>query len=199
VTDPLLSRRQLGEALRALSDQLRTRNTTGEIYVFGGGALVLGFDARESTRDLDGRIDEHHGAVQDSAHEVAGELGLPRHWLNEGGTVYLPRGPDAGASVVYQDEWLTVRAASAHVLLAMKAGARRAQDIVDTVFLAELLGLVSADEIAAAHDHHYPDQPLTDDDWPRLEAIEAILAQGPSAPEGLGEVIERARARRNAT
>jgi hypothetical protein len=195
-TDPLLSRPQLEEALRALGDQLRDRKVTGEIYLFGGGALVLGFGARDATRDLDGRFDAHHGAVQAAAAQVAQDLGLPRHWLNEGGTVYLPRGADAAAAVVYRDGWLTVRAASAPVLLAMKARARRAQDVVDTVFLGELLGLTTADEIAAIHDEYYADDPLTDDARARLAAIEQILAQGPEAPEGLGEVIIRARAQR---
>lgn len=56
MTDRLLSRRQLLDALAAMSRRLRGRQVEGEIYLFGGGALVLGFDARDATRDLDGRI-----------------------------------------------------------------------------------------------------------------------------------------------
>jgi hypothetical protein len=47
-SDPLLSRQELEEALRALADQLRERKLAGQIYLFGGGALVLGFDARDA-------------------------------------------------------------------------------------------------------------------------------------------------------
>jgi hypothetical protein len=116
--------------------------------------------------------------------------------LNEGGTAYLPRGVDKEAIVVFRDGWLTVRAASAPVLLAMKAKARRAQDVADTVFLAELLGLSTAVAIESVHDRFYPDEPLSHDDRSRIEAIVQILGQGPDAPEGLGEIITRARARR---
>lgn len=194
---PLLSRQQLEGALRALAAVLRDRHLAGQIYLFGGGALVLAFDARDATRDLDGRIDQHHGAVHDAALAVADGLNLPRHWLNEGGTAFLPRGDDPEASVVYRDAWLTVFAASAPVLLAMKARARRAQDVADTVFLAELLGLTTAAEIESVHDQHFPDVPLTDDDRSRLAAIADVLAQGTDAPEGLGHIIERARDRRS--
>lgn len=196
-TDPLLSRDQLLDALRLLSRHLRDRHVSGEIYLFGGGALVLGFGARDATRDLDGRIDAQHGEVHAAAAEVAAELGLPRHWLNEGGTAYLPRGGDDEAVVVHTDESLTVRTASAPVLLAMKARARRAQDVADTVYLAALLGLSTAEEIATVHDRYFADDPLGQNDRSRLAAIAQILGQGLDAPEGLGEVIGRARARRD--
>lgn len=195
-TEPLLTRQQLVDALAALSRRLRERQVSGEIYLFGVGALVLGFDARDATRDLDGRIDAHHGAVHTAAAEVAEELSLPGHWLNEGGTAYLPRGADADVDTVHSDGWLIVRAASAPVLLAMKARTRRAQDVADTVFLAELLGLSTADEIVAVHDRYFADEPLAEADRSRLDAIAQVLADGPDAAEGLGEIIKRARARR---
>lgn len=81
----------------------------------------------------------------------------------------------------------------------MKAKARRAQDVADTVFLAEFLALSTASEIQSVHDRFYPDEPLSEDDHARIEAIAAVLAQGPDAPEGLGEIITRARSRRRSS
>lgn len=51
--------------------------------------MVLAFDERESTRDVDSRYTST-SAVEEVAAEVARCLGLPRGWLNEQATVHLP-------------------------------------------------------------------------------------------------------------
>lgn len=48
-----LSRETIMAALRRLDELLREKGVIGELCIFGGAAMVLAFDARESTRDVD--------------------------------------------------------------------------------------------------------------------------------------------------
>jgi hypothetical protein len=91
---PLLSRELLQEALERLAHHLDRRGIHAELYLFGGGTMVLAQNARDATMDLDTAIRRHHGSVVAEARVVAAELGLPSWWLNEQATSYLPPGPD---------------------------------------------------------------------------------------------------------
>jgi len=74
VSGPLLNRGQLQEALEPLARRLHRRGVSAELYVFGGGAMVLAHNAREATMDLDAAIRRGHGAVTTEAQAVASEL-----------------------------------------------------------------------------------------------------------------------------
>jgi hypothetical protein len=43
---------ELGKAFTRLGQLLRERRVAGEIAVFGGAAIVLGFDFRKATQDV---------------------------------------------------------------------------------------------------------------------------------------------------
>jgi hypothetical protein len=128
---PLLSRQQLQDALERLAHHLHRRGVHAELYLFGGGAMVLGYNARDATMDLDTAIRQHHGAVLAEARVVAAELGLPSWWLNEQATSYLPPGDDSEARAVLDRPGLRVIVASPRHLLAMKVRAARQSDIAD--------------------------------------------------------------------
>ena len=49
----MLNRETILEALRQLSERLQVREVVGEINLLSGTALVLGFQARQSTKDVD--------------------------------------------------------------------------------------------------------------------------------------------------
>ena len=80
--DPLLDRRAIAEAFSLLGDRLARRGLVADIYVFGGAAMALAYDARRATRDIDA-VFKPHGVVIEEAWAVAEELGLPQWWLNE--------------------------------------------------------------------------------------------------------------------
>jgi hypothetical protein len=85
---PLLDRTAIAEAFRRLGDRLARRGLVADIYVFGGAAMALAYDARRATRDIDA-IFKPHGVVVEEARAVAEELGLPRWWLNEQASSYV--------------------------------------------------------------------------------------------------------------
>jgi Nucleotidyltransferase of unknown function (DUF6036) len=119
MTDPLLDRESIIKAFRRLGDRLTRRGVVADVYVFGGAAMALAYDARRATRDIDA-IFQPHGVVLDEARAVAGELGLPPWWLNEQASVYVARGEDSKGPRIFDHPGLRVQAASAEHLLAMK-------------------------------------------------------------------------------
>jgi len=160
--DPLLDQAQLREALRRLAERLRHRGVIGNVYLFGGGAMVLAFDARPATRDLDGRFGPN-GPIQEEALAIAREMDLPGTWLNEQGVFYLPRTDEPDPTPVFDHPNLRVMRASDRHLLAMKAmAARRFADLEDLAFLTDRLGLKTVEEVEAVCREVFPDEPLGD-------------------------------------
>ncbi|MFI6507881.1 DUF6036 family nucleotidyltransferase [Streptosporangium sp. NPDC050855] len=132
-----------------------------DLYIFGGAAMALAYDARRSTRDIDA-VFEPHGIVLDEARAVASELGLPSWWLNEQASAYVAPGGDSSARRVFDHPGLRVSAASPEHLLAMKVLAARRRDISDIQALVERLALGSTDEILALCAEVFPDEPVPD-------------------------------------
>jgi hypothetical protein len=83
---PLLDRGLIEDAFRRLGDRLARRSVVADIYVFGGAAMALAYDARRATRDIDA-VFEPHGIVLEEARIVADELGLssPTSWASQNG------------------------------------------------------------------------------------------------------------------
>jgi methylmalonyl-CoA mutase cobalamin-binding subunit len=78
-----LTREELLNALRALSDKLGEQGVTGELCLFGGTVMVLAFSARLATKDVDA-IFKPPKTIRDVASRIATELRLPNDWLNDG-------------------------------------------------------------------------------------------------------------------
>jgi hypothetical protein len=146
--DSLLSADTLRLAFRLLGGRLQAKGVTADIFVFGGAAMVLGFDARPGTRDVDA-LWRPHAAVIDAARDVARELGLPQWWLNEQASAYLPSGTGFEGSVMFDAPGIRVVQASPELLLAMKVAASRQGDLDDIRLLAAHLGLTSAADVLA--------------------------------------------------
>lgn len=137
------------ELLAALTDvgrKLEARGVQGDLYLVGGAAMALAYDARRSTRDVDA-VFEPKLVVYEAAAAVAAERDLPPDWLNDGVKGFLP-GPDPYAGPVFELPGLRVQAASPQMLLALKVlAARVGEDDDDVARLAALAGLSAAAEV----------------------------------------------------
>ncbi|GAA2382205.1 hypothetical protein Cme02nite_53310 [Catellatospora methionotrophica] len=155
--DPLLDRVAIEDAFRRLGERLARRGVVADLYIFGGAAMALAYDARRSTRDIDA-VFQPHGVVLDEARAVADELGLPHWWLNEQASAYVAPGGDAAAPRVFDHPGLRVSAASPEHLLAMKVLAARRRDADDIRFLIERLNLTTVEEALALCAEVFPDE-----------------------------------------
>jgi hypothetical protein len=116
-----LSKKEIISAFKELSKQLGTPETPFELFIVGGAALVLLYDARETTKDVD--IVQCDSAVRDASLKVAVQLNLPADWLNDGAKGYV-HGMTQG-EVIFRTPTLIVRALAQPQLLAMKLSAWR--------------------------------------------------------------------------
>ncbi len=123
----LLSRAMILRALEVLADELEATGSVQreEIVLAGGAALVLLYNAREATRDVDVCALGVGGsaAIREAARRVAGILDLPEDWLNDSAKGYL-KGFLPG-EVLLDRPALLVRALGPQQLLAMKLTAWR--------------------------------------------------------------------------
>lgn len=168
--DPLLDRAVIEEAFRRLGERLVRRGVVADVYVFGGAAMALAYDARRSTHDIDA-IFEPHGVVVDEARAVADELRLPHWWLNEQASSYVAPGGDPAAPRVFDHPGLRVSAASPEHLLAMKVIAARRRDADDVRFLVQRLGLSSPEQVFGLVGEVFPDERLPERAKAILEEI----------------------------
>ena len=154
----MLDRSSALAALEELARVLASRGIEGRLFVVGGAAMALAFDARRMTRDIDG-VFEPKSEVYRAAADVAVILDLPDDWLNDAVKGFVP-GTDPDAVPIFVRPGLAVSAASARFLLAMKLRASRPeQDVDDITFLAALLGLNTADQVLrVATDRYSPDE-----------------------------------------
>lgn len=128
-----------------LSDELTRRDTRADLFLVGGAAMALAYDARRATRDLDA-VFAPTAVVREAAASVAEDSGLAPDWLNDAVKGFLP-GDDRAARTVYESPSLRVDVASPRYLLAMKLLAVRAgADTEDIAALYRLSGLTTVEE-----------------------------------------------------
>jgi len=73
----LFGRAELERAFTALGERLVRRGVVADIFIVGGAAMALAYDAARVTRDVDAMF-KPHGIVHKEAARVADDLGLPR-------------------------------------------------------------------------------------------------------------------------
>src|SRR4051812_33750788 len=113
-----LSAEDIQKAFAALSSELARRGERGQIAITGGAALVLLFNARLTTKDVDAFFLQPDPAlIREAAVWVARDLELPEDWLNDGAKAYFVSLSEG--DVVHESESLLVRAVSIEQLLAM--------------------------------------------------------------------------------
>ncbi|MCB8838187.1 hypothetical protein [Aurantimonas sp. VKM B-3413] len=186
-----LDRGRLHQALTLLGEDLSRRGAFVELAVYGGSALMMQFEWRHSTEDVDavvrGGFDET--LLAPSVARVAETMGLTADWLNNSVGMFTPLDePDelfqlAGSYPEGAAAGLRIVVARPHYLLAMKLKAlesfdRGDRDLEDARALAAHLGMTDITDLldlyVAIHDEPPPDQV-------RLR-LAAVLGQGRSSP-----------------
>ena len=159
---PELDRDRVLAALARVSDRLAEAGIKGEVCLLGGTAMVLAFRARASTKDVDA-IFQPARIVREAARQVAEEMNLPEHWLNDGAKGFVSARHDVVSGDLPQFEHLRLTAPTAEYMLAMKClaarlagGAGEKGDEEDIRFLVRRLGLGSAAQALDIVTRYYP-------------------------------------------
>jgi hypothetical protein len=161
-SDPILTKEQILAALDELNAILQAKGVTGELCIFGGAAMVLAFDARESTRDVDA-IFVPKSELAEASSEVAENRGLPDSWLNDGVKGFISPSGDLTTDGMPQWENLRILRPATSYLLAMKCLASRvagydgAGDRDDILRLCLELGIGDSATVLEIVGSYYPE------------------------------------------
>ena len=169
MTEPegvLLDRVQLERAFTALGERLVRRGVVADVFVVGGAAMALAYDATRVTRDVDSLF-VPHGVVLEEARNVAQDLGLPAWRLYEQASVYISGKDDPGRRRVFDHPGLRVTAASPRHIFAMKALAARTRDVDDLRLLAGIIEVDSAETALRICAEFFPEEQVP----PRAAAV----------------------------
>lgn len=137
----LLTRQDIITALERLGQLAAADGYLLRLVIVGGAAMVLGYDARQSTQDIDALFlpPPEAQVVRAWATIIARENGWPEDWLNDAAKVYLTG--FSGGPVLFQAPGIEVRQPAVEQLLAMKLCAWRDDvDIADASRLLMALG-----------------------------------------------------------
>ncbi len=153
VTGHLLSSEDIRRGLRRLNGLATAANVTVDLAVDGGAAMVLAFDARAATKDVDAVVRGKVGCLRKAMAEVAEAEGSPSDWMNDGVKGLLSTNEDMVAMRESQGSpcgGLRVCMATPEYLFAMKRMAMRSAsdgssgDIADIKTLASLAEIMDA-------------------------------------------------------
>jgi hypothetical protein len=170
VNDRLLDQKLLRRAFELLAKHLKRRGVVGEVHVFGGAAMVLAFNSRQATRDVDA-VFAPDTYVLEAAREVAIELGLPKSWLNNQASSYVS-GVAGRGTPVFDHANLRVMVTPIEHLLAMKVRAVRAvRDADDIRVLLNELKITKMSQVIAVVNKYFANEPLSERSRQLLEDI----------------------------
>jgi hypothetical protein len=157
-----LNRDTILRGLQALSDALGERGINGEICLFGGTVMVLAFNARLATKDVDALFQPAQ-TIRDIAGRIAAAQQLPTDWLNDGVKGFVSARHDTTPGNLPQYPHLRLTMPVPEYLLAMKCMAARiggtsdeSTDVGDIVFLLRHLKLTSAKATLDLVGQYYP-------------------------------------------
>lgn len=165
-----LTRTRIVEALNLLGDLADEAGVELDICIFGGTAMMLAFDARERTKDVDAIIRPAEIGKQLAA-KAASRLNLDESWINDGVKQFISvNGTFAPLRVeeleLAAKKRLKITRPSASYLLAMKALACRpplpgySGDVGDIAFLIRKMNIRTLEEIDEHIERFYPTEAL---------------------------------------
>jgi len=165
--EAILDAQRMRVLFNEIGKRFAARGQVAEIAVFGGSALILMFDFRESTRDIDyvqikGGMREMATIAEDIAHRE----GLPQGWFNDAVRIFVSDRPDYRllGDFPAANPGLRVFTASPRYVLAMKIDSMRSSletnDIKDIWNLIDICEIADSEQARALYREFFPDKPL---------------------------------------
>jgi hypothetical protein len=172
-----MDRGEILAALQDLSDELQRREVDARIYLVGGAVMVLAFNARFSTDDIDASLYPPEEVLA-AASDIADRRGLDRGWLNDSAKIFVPLNKEPDSRPVFKVGTVEIVAADERTMLAMKLRASRGRrDEEDIEFLLGRCGINSESEAFELYDEFFPQDPVPPRSRPMVRRALARLGQ----------------------
>jgi hypothetical protein len=162
-----LTRAAIVRALTRLGQLCAAQDSRVEIAIYGGTVMMLAYDCRTATKDIDA-IFHPPEVVAPLLAQVARELDLPEDWMNDGVRNFIATREEKITFAELAIPGLVVTRPSPRYLLAMKCLAGRlptpfwAGDAADIKLLLRRLGLRTIEEVDAIVADYYGARKLED-------------------------------------
>lgn len=162
----MLNKQTIIAALKRLGQLAHSRGLHLQVCIYGGSAMMLAYDNRETTRDVDALI---HPAEEGLAlaRQVAKEMDLHADWLNDEVRFYVSNhDADGRRDFPFECEGIAVQMPTANYLLALKAMACREPvpgmnaDRGDLAFLIKKMEIRSTKAVEEQVERFFPDDGL---------------------------------------
>ena len=143
--------------LNEINTELKKKNIRGEIALYGGAVMLLVFDARDVTKDIDAIFVPKKEFTETITH-ITEKYKLQDDWLNDGIKGFVDNNKGL---IKYQTmSNLIIYVAKAEYILAMKCHASRVEpdskDKEDIKFLIKYLKLKNVDEVLNLVEKYIP-------------------------------------------
>lgn len=182
---------ELRKMLFEIGEKLAEEGAVAEIAIFGGSAMLLETETRNSTKDIDyvglsGQV----SILPKVANEVGDSYGLEPGWLNNAVEIFVSDEPDYRLVGDFPPEkpGLRVFRASADYLLAMKIMSMRSSlesnDLRDIWDLVDRCGVSTTEEACELLSRFYPNN--------KLSTRQTLLLDDLFEAKGLGQEYSRA-------
>lgn len=155
-----ITKAKLVASLNRLGELADAEGIMLEVCLYGGALLMLVYDVRTITKDVDAIVYPSKEG-QRLAAQVAQELGLPEDWLNDHVRIFLAPAEQL-RTIPWEGPGIKLTAPTAGYLLAMKALACRdplpgyGGDLDDLRFLIKKMNIRSVAQIQDRIDQYYP-------------------------------------------
>lgn len=156
-----LTKRKILQALKLLNKKLEIEGVKAEICIYGGTSLVLAFNARLSTKDVDA-VFIPKDVVLRLAESVSEDMGLPKAWMNDGVKAFVSANPEFTNKGLPQFTNIEMTRPTSKYLFAMKCMAARSPgydtqgDKQDIIFLMRELKIQNLDHALDQVEAFYP-------------------------------------------
>lgn len=156
-----ITKKEILKLLNETNEELKKINKHGEIVCCGGTALVLMYDARDMTKDIDA-IYEPKNEINNIISKLSNKYDVPNDWLNDSAKVFFTHQMQKEKYKEYSN--LIVYCMKAESLLALKlTSARRSysNDLSDSIRLMQELNIKTIDEAYDIVEKYIPSIRLT--------------------------------------
>ncbi len=158
-------RHQIRRLLSRLGQLLAQEGKIAEVAIFGGSAVSLMFDYRESTQDIDFMpVSGDIHRLRELSVSIAREEDIPEDWLNDAVEIFKSDSPDYRlfGEFPVENPGIRVFTATPEYILAMKVMAMRnsleSSDVLDVWHLVDAVNVRSFDDVINIAAKFYPDK-----------------------------------------
>ena len=153
------TKKDILESLDLIAERLKSSNKTADIGIYGGSAVILLWEFRKSTRDIDIMIRNGAEDIKNIAKNIAAQKDYPEDWLSDQVKTFtsINHKERLFLEIPKDEPSLRIFVPTTKYLLAMKCLAMRHEtDIEDVKNLIKLLPINREDDVINIIDKYYP-------------------------------------------